>query len=1187
MKESRLEAGVLVVLGVAAIAAALAFHEFGRTRFFTVDEYQYGHATWLVAQGQKPYVDFFEHHFPLSYVLHAPLFTDLLGGGARPFDASALLLRRIVVVSWLLLCALTAWAGFRVTRSRPTAVLLALLPVGFGFSLLSAVDYRADNFAAIYFGACLALLEWNRREPSVARAAVAGLLAILAAGMTQKMAFVGGLSVAAMLAVDGLRRVRGAAETPFVARPLAFVLGAGIPGLVALATAGALGMLPAAFEATIRQAAAHEEFYEPFSVIAKGWLQPFWRETWPATVPTLALAALFLATREGRFWAVPLAASGLGALLITAPYPYNFVFPCWLVSVAAVRGFRIAVRALADRAPALAPVAPLLFLIPLVALLVQVRFVGGTTSNAHQLAVLRKIEAHGGRDATVIDSAGGAMFSPHASYYWYHGDAHRKMFRGYFESELARDYARSAALFWIRDARYRNLPRPVRDFLQRHYVHGGDGLHVLGARTPATGHAARDVELAIVRPGTYRFHPTRAGHRAEEDLRLNGVPPRGARLRLEAGVHTIRVEPGAPAYVVTPVAASFFDADPAPPRYSMMFEYAEPSAKQVQTVFDFRERLPVAPGADEIRTDAESFVQPGNSRLRFHAALPESPRLRGHVSLLFQGGRGRSSAERGRVRLLVRDDESEAVLVDEPLRDALRHPGRRIDASLSRWAGRMVEIELSFESAAGDATLRWSRLRIEGTAPDESDEGRDAISRGPANLLLVLVDTLRADRTEPYGPTRVRTPNLARLAAGGVTFADAQSNASWTAPSVASMLSAVYPAVHGISGTGWMRSEDARVTALHESLPYLPEILRDAGYRTAAIVKNPFFHQAFGFGRGFEEIHELYKRRREIRESLPDPEAQADAVWDEAIAPLAASDEPFFVYLHELDPHHPYDPLPPYDALYPAEWTGDKELLRKPSFGLVYRRNPAVLDGGGEDWLDSQYDGEVSFMDAYLGRLLARLDEAGLREETLVVFVSDHGEALADHGMVGHGGQLWDELLRVPWILSLPGRLPAGHRVDAPVELLDLAPTVLDLLGLEASLHPSFQGRSLVPLLEGAPPAEERARFAQAVFGQNYSYDSVRFRNWKLIRKNPTEGKGEGKEKGRGEGVEHSLYDLDSDPGEERDLWKERRVVGNTLRSMLEWRQRLDADQRVESTEHTEALSPEMRANLQALGYLE
>ena len=561
---------MLVAAGAYTFAALFGFSQ---RRFFTVDEYQYGHATWLVAQGRVPFVDFFEHHFPLSYVLHAPLFT-----GERDFVASALLLRKIVFVYWILVGLIAAGTCFAVTRDRLAAVLVAFVPPSFGFGLMSAVDYRADNLAAVYYAACLLLLESNRDRNNRTLAIICGLLAATAVAMTQKLVFFAGGTFAMMLVIDQVTRSRGLDRRPFIALPLPFLASGALLSTVLIGIAAALGMLPAGIDATIFQAIEHEQAYERFSIFGEGYVTRFWNLTWPTTSAILVFAAGFVLTRAGRFWLIPMVFSAVGLWLYSSPYPYNFVFLCWTIGVAAVRGFALFVKALETRIPALQDTGVLLYLLPLAVLSSQFSFVAGASTNAHQLQVLAKIERFGEPTDAVIDSAGGAMFSPHASYYFYHGNAHRRMFRDYFATELADDYRRSQALFWIWDMRSQKLPKAPRDYLERHYVHGGDGLYVLGVRTPVTRATTKSFVFDAVRAGSYRVFPSGRGpgRRAptrDHDLVFDGAPLVGDRIHLEAGKRLIDVLPGSPEYIVTVVDPTFFDAKPGRPRYSKMFEY--------------------------------------------------------------------------------------------------------------------------------------------------------------------------------------------------------------------------------------------------------------------------------------------------------------------------------------------------------------------------------------------------------------------------------------------------------------------------------------------------------------------------------------------------------------------------------------------------------------------------------------
>jgi len=245
----------------------------------------------------------------------------------------------------------------------------------------------------------------------------------------------------------------------------------------------------------------------------------------------------------------------------------------------------------------------------------------------------------------------------------------------------------------------------------------------------------------------------------------------------------------------------------------------------------------------------------------------------------------------------------------------------------------------------------------------------------------------------------------------------------------------------------------------------------------------------------------------------------------------------------------------------------------------------------GETWLGeadvrylrSQYAGEVAYMDRFLGGILGRLDERGLAEETLVVFVSDHGEEFLEHGAWGRGSSAYQPVLQVPMILSLPGVLPEGSRPRFHAQLHDLAPTILDLLGLEAP--PEMQGRSLLPLLTASDDYEPRrptfARSLHRLRGRDprlSGVDSVRFGDWKLVR----DSRGFG-----GQLVQSfALFDLADDPDERIDRWPSEPVVGHTLRQMLEWHG-YEGAHRLAAEPRTAETDPETEQALRELGYLE
>lgn len=566
----RLERATLVVLASCALASALWVYGFSQERFFTVDEYQYGHATWLVSQGERPYVDFYEHHFPLSYVLHAPL----LWGDAS-FTDKALRLRKIAAGYLLAMAGVVGLCGWRVTSSPHVGVLAGLLPVTFGFSLMTAVDYRADVFAGALLLAALALLERNRTLAHRGLAVVVGILCALAIGMTQKMLLQAGGTLGLLWLVDRMRR---GAWPPYVAHPGWVALGAG-GGLAALlAAGGAAGILRDLWEIGVVQALQHERFHLRDTSVFD-YVGPFWQDTAPSTLLLAALVLFHLWLSRDRFWLVAALVAVAAVANVRAQYPYNYLYLCFVLGVVAARGYGEAV-ARAARAPRVGARAAWLYLLAPLVVWNQLAFVDLASDNDYQLRLLQKIEDYSDEGDAVIDNAGGAMFRPHGSYYYLHGEPHRLLFAEYFRSQLVRDYRESRALFWIWDFRFRWLPESVRGWIARHYVRADGDLHALGFLTPATGEQTHQRVITVIREGDYYVH--RFGTRDEErlgleGLRIEGRPVTGDRIHLEERRYAIRVEPDSPAFIISPLPRSFFEDTTLPGgRYTRIFEYDKP-----------------------------------------------------------------------------------------------------------------------------------------------------------------------------------------------------------------------------------------------------------------------------------------------------------------------------------------------------------------------------------------------------------------------------------------------------------------------------------------------------------------------------------------------------------------------------------------------------------------------------------
>jgi arylsulfatase A-like enzyme len=357
---------------------------------------------------------------------------------------------------------------------------------------------------------------------------------------------------------------------------------------------------------------------------------------------------------------------------------------------------------------------------------------------------------------------------------------------------------------------------------------------------------------------------------------------------------------------------------------------------------------------------------------------------------------------------------------------------------------------------------------------------------GAPNVLLIVVDTLRADHLSVYGYARPTSPNLDRLAGNGLLFKNAVSASSWTLPSHGSILTGLYPHHHGA------QAEDNLGTGFRT----LGEALAADGYRTAAFSANETFSRRRGFGRGFihfeDDFQNLPSMSREtifgfrLEETLSrlhlladkPGRLRAEQISRSALHWIDASHVPFFVVLNYCDVHDPYLPPDPYLHRYtkvrrPNKWFSEQWQ----SFEhLTQEEIVAEMDA---------YDGAINYVDDNIANLLTELQHRGIEKNTLVVITSDHGEGFADHGLMNHGNSLYRELTHVPLIVWGAGRIPEGRVVAEPISLTSLPATVLDLVGSKQSLP----GISLTPFWSGAPvPAmgTPRSELAQLKWNPRY-----------------------------------------------------------------------------------------------------
>jgi len=397
------------------------------------------------------------------------------------------------------------------------------------------------------------------------------------------------------------------------------------------------------------------------------------------------------------------------------------------------------------------------------------------------------------------------------------------------------------------------------------------------------------------------------------------------------------------------------------------------------------------------------------------------------------------------------------------------------------------------------------------------------------NLVLVTIDTLRADRLGIYGNATVATPNMDRLAREGAVALHASVQVPLTRPSHVSLLSGLYPATHGI--------RDNVSPPLRPGVPLLAEILRQRGFRTGAFVSSIVLSKQSGLGRGFDTYADQFEIGDDDARFLNTIQKRGDTTVAEAAAWLRQpGSERRFAWVHLYDPHDPYEPPEPYATRYAGRL----------------------------------YDGEVAWSDDLVGRLDAVLAETGRRDDTLVVVTADHGEGLDEHGEAVHGFFLYETTLHVPLIFRGP-RVAPGTRIDGVTRSIDVMPTVLDLLGL-AEATPVVSGRSLARALTGSTLTDEPT-FAESLTPLiHYGWSDLRALRdgrWKYILAPRPE-----------------LYDLDRDPGELKNLADAEPARARAFRSGLEQQLRLEQAAQRGAEPATAAVPPDLLEKLGALGYV-
>jgi len=378
-----------------------------------------------------------------------------------------------------------------------------------------------------------------------------------------------------------------------------------------------------------------------------------------------------------------------------------------------------------------------------------------------------------------------------------------------------------------------------------------------------------------------------------------------------------------------------------------------------------------------------------------------------------------------------------------------------------------------------------------------SSQDFSALGDGAAfNVLVITVDTIRADHIGAYGYSDVETPAMDALAREGVLFTRAYSPTPLTLPAHTSIFSGTYPLYHGVRDNGGYIVPDELTT--------MAEIFEEQGYDTAAFIAAYVLDSRWGLNQGFDTYFDDFDLSDQRFISMGAVQRPANEVIDETVAWLnEAGQDPFFLWVHLYDPHAPYDPPEPYMSRYAG----------------------------------ARYDGEIAFTDSQIDRLLTTLEARGLGDNTFIVLAGDHGESLGEHGEVQHGFFIYEGATRVPLIFRVPIEGFGGIERSEVVSLVDIMPTVLEMCGLEIPDH--VQGASLVPFFHSGFAGEPRYAYSETFYPRlHYGWSelaSIQDERYKLIMS-----------------PEPELYDLQEDPGESINLVESRRAIFGQLRDDAE-----------------------------------
>ena len=532
----------------------------------------------------------------------------------------------------------------------------------------------------------------------------------------------------------------------------------------------------------------------------------------------------------------------------------------------------------------------------------------------------------------------------------------------------------------------------------------------------------------------------------------------------------------------------------------------------------------------KIVRNSEGIAAPVPSEIGIYFKIPEKAQLIMDYGLV--------PPAKGSARISVRiksAEGAEQTLISRTLGDGFFSTKEKSEShSLDSFQDRIVRLTLEALPIDGKPVAEkifWKNLKLE-----FEPSGKNAKISSPAsqnkkpNIFFYLIDALRADHLEPYGYQKAVSPNIRRFSAEAVIFERAYTQASWTRPAVASIMTGLYPSTHGTVDRGDM---------LADSIPTLPALLRASGYQMIGVNAQPNVGNAFGFDRNFQSYKLI-------------ADSQSDKVYEEIVKVFDAGIvQPAFTYIHVIDTHRPYSPLPEFFQAT-QDCKHEKEISRELSMPCAR----------------AMYDSLIRQSDFYFGAFLDTLKKKNLYQDSVIILTADHGESFMEHGMFGHGKSVYEPEIRVPLMMRFPEGKFAGKRIKGAVQHIDLLPTILDLSSTR--YPPALDGQSLLNFIESEP--EIRPIFSELSL-DNQNDKALVLGNYKLIATKAHSG------------MRYKFHDLSSDPNENRNIAANEPVRFGYMRTLLtHW---ISIQEKRKHQTKKAILDPETEEQLKGLGYLQ